>query len=97
MSVWRTPRGAAATARRGNYLDPAIAGIDDRCDLDLCEPGSELDRVSILDTEALMRDSEINWRVRRGLWRVDGGPMPQSLPLALNCQVLNYQVLTARS
>jgi len=66
----------------GNRWNPMIDAISTYVN------GSELDQVSILDTEAY-EDSEINWRVRRGygaLMAAYGASLP------LNCQVLNCQV-----
>jgi len=72
----------------GNRWNPMIDAISTYVN------GSELDQVSILDTEAY-EDSEINWRVRRGYGALMAA-YGASLPLALNCQVLNYQVLNCQ-
>jgi monoamine oxidase len=69
----------------GNRWNPMIDAISTYVN------GSELDQVSILDTEAY-EDSEINWRVRRGYGALMAA-YGASLPLALNCQIsLNCQV-----
>ena len=72
----------------GNRWNPMIDAISTYVN------GSELDQVSILDTEAY-EDTEINWRVRRGFGALMAA-YGASLPLALNCQVLNYQVLNCQ-
>jgi monoamine oxidase len=63
----------------GNRWNPMIDAISTYVN------GSELDQVSILDTEAY-EDTEINWRVRRGYGALMAA-YGASLPLALNCQV----------
>jgi len=69
----------------GNRWNPMIDAISTYVN------GSELDQVSILDTEAY-EDTEINWRVRRGYGALMAA-YGASLPLALNCQIsLNCQV-----
>jgi monoamine oxidase len=63
----------------GNRWNPMIDAISTYVN------GSELDQVSILDTEAY-EDTEINWRVRRGFGALMAA-YGASLPLALNCRV----------
>jgi monoamine oxidase len=63
----------------GNRWNPMIDAISTYVN------GSELDQVSILDTEAY-EDTEINWRVRHGYGALMAA-YGASLPLALNCQV----------
>jgi monoamine oxidase len=83
----RSGRDSAASdyLEPGNRWNPMIDAISTYVN------GSELDRVSILDTEAY-EDTEINWRVRRGFGALMAA-YGASLPLALNCQIsLNCQV-----
>jgi monoamine oxidase len=86
-SAARGGRDSAASSylEPGNRWNPMIDAISTYVN------GSELDQVSILDTEAY-EDTEINWRVRRGFGALMAA-YGAALPLALNCQIsLNCQV-----
>ena len=63
----------------GNRWNPMIDAISTYVN------GSELDRVSLLDTEAY-EDTEINWRIRRGYGALIAA-YGASCPLALDCVV----------
>src|SRR5258706_450782 len=90
-SCWRRATGSADAAQGGsesawsNFLEPGNRWNPMIDAISTYVNGSELDQVSILDTEAY-EDTEINWRVRRGYGALMAA-YGASLPLALNCQV----------